>query len=126
MMSALPITLSMGRTPAPKRESSEFPRLSPITNRSARGTVCAEALRLLREVGLVELLRRSRRRTALAPDDVAGQPDHALDEVLVLGLREPEPLNNQWKKPPTTPRSVGAVGWGSANTMMSPRRGSWK
>ncbi len=38
MISALPITLSIGTNPSEKRESREFPRLSPITNSVPGGT----------------------------------------------------------------------------------------
>ena len=36
--SAFPITLSSGTNPRPNRESSEFPRLSPITKSAPSGT----------------------------------------------------------------------------------------
>ena len=38
-MNALPMTLSIGTNPRPKRESSEFPRLSPMTKSLPAGTV---------------------------------------------------------------------------------------
>ena len=56
-------------------------------------------------------------------DGVAGQPDDPLDEILVAGALNPSPSVTQWKNPEIGLRWVGGKGFGSENTMTSPRLG---
>ena len=101
---ARPTTSSAGTKPRPKRESAELHRLSPITNRESRGTVTgpkswlhdpAPAVRYGSSIGgpvdehgpIVDL------------DGLAREADRALDVVLVLGLRDADPLAQPVEEP---------------------------
>ncbi len=127
MTSAFPITLSMGMKPRPKRESSEFPRLSPITKRLPSGTgVLGKSSVCCVRYGSSSFCPFTYTLPPLAQTVSPGTPITRLMKSSFSGFWTPSPSNIQWKNPPIGPRSGCAFGLGSENTTMSPRRGSWK
>ena len=96
MSSALPITLSIGMKPERRSGSpASSPRLSPITKSCPSGTVCLSksAVFCVRYGSFDRLavdVDPPLRRDTTSP----GSADHPLDEVLVVGLLHPEPLEH--------------------------------
>ena len=111
-----------------KRLSCEFVRLSPITNTRPLGTVIGPKSSVRTVGGQVGLDERAPvdHHVPVPPlDDVAGQADHPLDQLVVAAVAQRhrvEQVLDHAADQAVVPRPGAA---GDGNTTMSPRCGGW-